>query len=103
MSSGSADSSSLRVLVYGGSGALGKAVVTSFKKHGATVHNVDFSVNPEACHNHIVDKDFEASLTKVVKELDAESAKTGGTNIKNFPLSIATGIKDPFSAHFAAH
>lgn len=79
MSSTSSTASSLRVFVYGGAGSLGKAVVTSFKAQGASVESVDFAENPEAAVNHIVNKDFEASLTKVVKALEAESTKSGGT------------------------
>ena len=69
----------MRVLVYGGAGALGKAIVTAFKSKGATVESVDFSANSEASVNHTVDKDFEASITKLVKTFESEAGKDGGT------------------------
>jgi len=78
MSSSSSASSHLRVLVYGGSGALGRSIVSAFKSFGASVDSVDFSVNPEASHNLIVDSKFEESLVKVVKEIESEHAKSGG-------------------------
>lgn len=79
MASNTSGTSSQRVFVYGGAGSLGKAVVTSFKAAGASVESVDFADNPDANVNHIVNKDFEASLTKVVKTLESETAKSGGT------------------------
>jgi dihydropteridine reductase len=78
MASAPTSSSSVRVLVYGGAGALGRAVVTSYKSYGASIDSVDFAANEEATNNFIVDSKFEESLVKVVKQLEIESAKTGG-------------------------
>lgn len=54
-------------------------MVTAFKACGASVDSVDFSVNPEASHNLIVDSKFEESLVRVVKEIEVENAKSTGT------------------------
>jgi dihydropteridine reductase len=78
MAAATLSASSMRALVYGGSGALGKAVVSAFKQFGVSVDSVDFSANSEATNNWIVDGKFEESLTKVVQAIEAESAKVGG-------------------------
>lgn len=79
MSATTVTGSSTRVLVYGGSGALGKAVVTAFKTFGSIVDSVDFVANAEATNNYLVNNEFEKSLTTVVKTLEGENAAAGGT------------------------
>lgn len=78
MSATTVTGSSTRVLVYGGSGAMGKAVVTAFKTFGSIVDSVDFVANADATNNYLVSKEFEKGLTSVVKTLETESANLGG-------------------------
>jgi NAD(P)-dependent dehydrogenase (short-subunit alcohol dehydrogenase family) len=42
-------------LVVGGSGALGKNVVSVFKRHGWSLLNLDLKTNDEAKSNFIID------------------------------------------------
>jgi NAD(P)-dependent dehydrogenase (short-subunit alcohol dehydrogenase family) len=65
-------SSNHRVLVYGGAGALGRAIVTTFVKAGSKVDSADFVVNHEASKNHTLEGAFEESLKTLVKTLKAE-------------------------------
>ncbi len=50
-----------RVLVVGGNGALGKAMVNSFKKNNWSTCSLDFSNNVNAHKNIILDKQIEVS------------------------------------------
>jgi len=86
--------SSLKVLVYGGAGALGRAVVAAFKVYGACVDSVDFSANSEATHNFIVDSKFEESLTKVVKEIESLNSQAVGTKSC---FKVVLHLAEPFS------
>ncbi|CAL2034998.1 CBN-QDPR-1 protein [Caenorhabditis brenneri] len=47
--------SSGKVIVYGGKGALGSAILDFFKKNGYTVLNIDLSANDQADSNILVD------------------------------------------------
>lgn len=44
-----------QVIVYGGKGALGSAILQFFKKHGYTVLNIDLNANDQADSNILVD------------------------------------------------
>ena len=46
-----------RVIVYGGRGALGSTVVSTFKKNEYWVCNIDMKENSEADHNILVTGD----------------------------------------------
>ena len=48
-----------RVFVVGGNGALGKAMVNSFKKNNWSICSLDFSDNTNAHKNIILDKQIE--------------------------------------------
>lgn len=72
-------SSHLHVLVYGGAGALGRAVVASFKAGGDQVASVDFVSNPEASINYVLEGDFDSALSKLIESLDDEASKVTGT------------------------
>ncbi|KAH6565511.1 hypothetical protein BASA61_002197 [Batrachochytrium salamandrivorans] len=48
-------------LVYGGSGALGRAVVSQFRKADWNVVSLDFSENPDASLNIILDRTKSAT------------------------------------------
>ncbi|KAJ3090715.1 hypothetical protein HK102_002858, partial [Quaeritorhiza haematococci] len=62
---------SLHALVYGGSGALGRAIVAKFRSANWVVLSVDFRENPEANHNIILDQglSFEETGSKVSTEI----------------------------------
>ena len=95
MSATTVTGSSTRVLVYGGSGALGKAVVTAFKTFGSVVDSVDFVANAEATNNYLVNSEFEKSLISVVKTLEGESAAVGGMKwpfYQNFTISSDSSL-----------
>ncbi|KAI8851923.1 hypothetical protein BC829DRAFT_441221 [Chytridium lagenaria] len=76
-------------LVYGGSGALGRAVVTAFKRANWTVTSVDFRVNEDASHNIVLAQslDFEGTGRKVEAEF---STLTEGKKI-DAVLNVAGG------------
>ncbi|KAJ3108452.1 hypothetical protein HDU97_001159 [Phlyctochytrium planicorne] len=67
-------------LIYGGSGALGRALVTAFRSSNWVVTSVDFRPNEDASHNIILNStlDFEATGAKVDKDL---SGFTSGKKI----------------------
>ena len=44
-------------LILGGNGALGKAMVNSFKQGGWSVTSLDLVANPQASENVLVDAD----------------------------------------------
>jgi len=46
-------------LVVGGSGALGKNVITVFKRHGWSLLNLDLNPNDEAKSNFIIDPNLK--------------------------------------------
>ncbi|KAJ3401784.1 hypothetical protein HDV05_000267 [Chytridiales sp. JEL 0842] len=48
------DNMSPHALIYGGSGALGRAAVRAFKDSKWTVTSIDFSQNPDATHNILI-------------------------------------------------
>ncbi len=50
-----------RVLIVGGNGALGKAMVNSFKKNNWSICSLDFSDNTNAHKNIILDKQIEVA------------------------------------------
>ena len=56
-------------LIIGGSGALGRAMVSSFRSGGWSVCNVEFSANDEANQNILINKD-EPLRTQVGGILD---------------------------------
>ncbi|CAG8729158.1 8263_t:CDS:2 [Dentiscutata erythropus] len=60
----------LRVLIYGGSGELGSALISLFKKHNWVVTSVGTRQNSEATYNIIVsnDDDLETQGKKVLTE-----------------------------------
>lgn len=57
------------IFIYGGSGALGKDVVTTFNKYKFSTISVDLVENKEATHNIIVKGSFEEISKQVEKEL----------------------------------
>lgn len=82
-----------QVLVFGGNGALGKAVVSGFKKEGWLVHSVDTGVNVEADSTAMVTvgapptEQFKSLAPKV-----AAFAATGNSEGKfNAVVNVAGG------------
>ncbi|KAJ3168094.1 hypothetical protein HK101_011683 [Irineochytrium annulatum] len=76
-------------LVYGGSGQLGRHIVSVFKEAKWTVTSVDFRANEEANNNIVLsqDLDFEATGKKVDKDL---TGITGGKKIDAI-MNVAGG------------
>ena len=61
-------------LILGGNGALGKAMVSSFKQGGWRVVSMDFKKNTDACENIIVeDKALKSQITKLADSTRAAS------------------------------
>ncbi|KAJ3181781.1 hypothetical protein HDU87_000799 [Geranomyces variabilis] len=61
-------------LVYGGAGALGRAVVGHFRKSQWTVTSVDFAENADATHNVIINPDTASNLEKCGQDVEARVA-----------------------------
>ncbi|TPX59774.1 hypothetical protein PhCBS80983_g02229 [Powellomyces hirtus] len=77
---------SAHALVYGGAGALGRAVVGRFRKSQWTVTSVDFSPNADATHNVILDQSMTSDLEKSgldveSRVLDAWKGSEGSSNL----------------------
>ncbi|KAI8921011.1 hypothetical protein DFJ77DRAFT_437113 [Powellomyces hirtus] len=77
---------SAHALVYGGAGALGRAVVGRFRKSQWTVTSVDFSPNADATHNVILDQSMASDLEKSgldveSRVLDAWKGSEGSSNL----------------------
>ncbi|KAJ3115422.1 hypothetical protein HDU96_000658 [Phlyctochytrium bullatum] len=64
-------------LVYGGSGALGRAVVTAFRAANWTVTSVDFRPNEEASHNIVLTSTLDFAETGAKVESDVASISDG--------------------------
>eukprot|EP01111_Echinosteliopsis_oligospora_P014253 TRINITY_DN5331_c0_g1_i1.p1 TRINITY_DN5331_c0_g1~~TRINITY_DN5331_c0_g1_i1.p1 ORF type:complete len:262 (-),score=91.89 TRINITY_DN5331_c0_g1_i1:262-969(-) len=62
-----------RILVYGGCGALGSAVVTSFKSNGWETVSVDFSASPHATHSVVIAGSGKDDISRVIEELQKKS------------------------------
>jgi len=61
-----------RVLVYGGSGALGKSIVSAFRASQYEVLCIDFRLNDEASHNiQLVDTPWRDTASFVSAELNS--------------------------------
>lgn len=76
-----------QVLVYGGSGGLGRAIVARFKQSNFKVISVDFSPNSDASENIILNtqSDFTATSEKVMSDVN--------TLLKGHKLdAVLTGI-----------
>ncbi|KAF8987658.1 hypothetical protein CPC16_000285 [Podila verticillata] len=72
------------IVVYGGSGALGRAIVSTFIKKQWSVTSIDFSANPEATTNVLLQKTDSLEeqgnrvLGGVVGQVDAIVCVAGG-------------------------
>ncbi|KAG0361963.1 hypothetical protein BG005_006988 [Podila minutissima] len=72
------------IVVYGGSGALGRAIVSTFIKKQWSVISVDFSANPEATTNVLLERGDSLEeqgkrvLGGVVGQVDAIVCVAGG-------------------------
>ncbi|KAI8997862.1 hypothetical protein BDB01DRAFT_714097 [Pilobolus umbonatus] len=81
-----------RVLVYGGSGALGRSVVQLFKSKGYSVINVDIVENTDADFNAM--PTMSAPLSEQGRNLHATLSKYLGTNKLNGIFCVAGGWTD---------
>nr|AAL31869.1 dihydropteridine reductase [Physarum polycephalum] len=62
-----------RVLVYGGNGALGNAVVSHFKSKGWDTISVDFSQSSNAAHSVVIEGSSKEDVHKVIEGLKAKN------------------------------
>ena len=62
-----------RVLVYGGNGALGNAVVSHFKSKGWDTISVDFSQSTNAAHSVVIEGSSKDDVSKVIDGLKAKN------------------------------
>lgn len=62
-----------RVLVYGGNGALGNAVVSQFKTKGWDTVSVDFGKSETAAHSVVIKGSSKDDVNTVIAELKAKN------------------------------
>ncbi|KAJ3155210.1 hypothetical protein HDU89_007401 [Geranomyces variabilis] len=91
---------SAHALVYGGAGALGRAVVGHFRKSQWTVTSVDFAENADATHNVVINPDIASDLEKCGQDVEARvaaalsSAKLGAV-VNAAGGWVGGGLADP--------
>ncbi|KAJ1666560.1 hypothetical protein IW140_004596 [Coemansia sp. RSA 1813] len=79
------------VIVYGGRGALGAAVVSLFRKHSWGVINVDFSDNSDAHGNVMVETDAAQSLSEQGSQITQSVSKILGDSKADAVICVAGG------------
>lgn len=79
-------------LIVGGNGALGRSVVSAFKRSGWRVASMDLHANSDADTNIVIQKDtslsqqlvsIKASCQKFAKEYDSIICVAGGFGLSN--------------------
>jgi len=107
------------VLVYGGNGGLGKAIVTKFKEAGHELISVDLVPNTEANHSVVISGDGSLEDSKKVvafaktlgRPLDTVICVAGGFNMSNikddsifsaFERMLAFNLRSAISCGYVA-
>lgn len=89
-----------RVLVYGGNGALGKAVVSQFKSKGWDTVSVDFGNSDVAAHSVVIKGSSKEDIGRVIDELQKKNVAGMNVHHTNHPISFYIYTKITKITHF---